>query len=46
MPRKMQKAVFAKIKKAPKKAWDYGDNPNIRRSHGEHKSKNKQEAWE
>ena len=46
MSRVQQKAVFASLKKPRKKAWDYGDNPNIRHSHGEHKSKNKQEPWE
>jgi len=46
MGRKQQKAVFASLKKARKKAWDYGDNPNIRHSHGEHKNKNKNESWE
>jgi len=45
-----RKAMFAKIKKSKKgkrkRAWDYGDNPNIRRSYGEHKTRSKKEEWE
>jgi hypothetical protein len=28
------------------RAWDYGDNPRIRRSHREHKRINLRQAWE
>jgi len=45
MTRLQQKAMFAK-KNKHRKAWDYGDNPNIRHSHGEHKKKSKSEWWE
>lgn len=43
MSRRQQKAVFAKKRKT---ARDFGDNPNIRHSHSEHKQKSKQEPWE
>ena len=29
-----------------KKASDFGDNPNIRHSYGEHKQVSKEEPWE
>jgi len=45
MSRRQQRAVFADIKN-PKRARDYGDDPRIRHSYGEHKTKNKEEPWE
>lgn len=43
-------AVMIRLKKAGKvkvkRARDYGDNPNIRRSHGEHTSTHKEQPWE
>ena len=46
MSRKQQKAMFAKKNKPRKKASDFGDNPRVRHSYGEHKQKSKKEPWE
>jgi len=32
--------------KKRKRAWDYGDNPHIRRKHGEASQTHSQEPWE
>ena len=35
-----------KKNKPRKKASDFGDNPRVRHSYGEHKQKSKKEPWE